>query len=70
MLAEALRPLATAGTAMVCFASMAPLLGNMQPDPAVAAILDVPLDERFPDRHSGLSSPLIAFVPLTNPRAL
>ena len=49
MLAEALRPLATAGTAMVCFASMAPLLGNLQPEPAVAAILDDPLDERFLD---------------------
>jgi len=57
MLAEALRPLATAGTAMVCFASMAPLLGNMQPDPAVAAILDAPLDERFLDRiHDALGS--------------
>jgi NAD(P)-dependent dehydrogenase (short-subunit alcohol dehydrogenase family) len=57
MLAEALRPLATAGTAMVCFASMAPLLGNVQPDPAVAAILDAPLDERFLDRiHDALGS--------------
>jgi NAD(P)-dependent dehydrogenase (short-subunit alcohol dehydrogenase family) len=50
LVAEALRPLATAGTAMVCFASMAPLLGNLEPAPAVAAILDDPLDERFPDR--------------------
>jgi NAD(P)-dependent dehydrogenase (short-subunit alcohol dehydrogenase family) len=50
LLAGALRPLATAGTAMVCFASMAPLLGGAEPDPAVAAILDDPLDERFPDR--------------------
>lgn len=50
MLAEALRPLATVGTAMVCFASMAPLLANIPPDPATAAILDAPLDERFLDR--------------------
>ena len=59
LLAEALRPLATAGTAMVCFASMAPLLGNLQPEPAVAAILDDPLDERFPDRlHDALGPAL------------
>ncbi|XVQ14811.1 SDR family oxidoreductase [Spirillospora sp. CA-255316] len=50
MLAEALRPLATAGTAMVCFASMAPLLAGMEPEPDVAAILDDPLDARFLDR--------------------
>ncbi|MFI6465910.1 SDR family oxidoreductase [Streptomyces sp. NPDC050528] len=49
-LAEALRPLATEGTAMVCFASMAPLLGNLDADPAVAAILDDPLREDFLDR--------------------
>jgi NAD(P)-dependent dehydrogenase (short-subunit alcohol dehydrogenase family) len=59
MLAEALRPLATAGTAMVCFASMAPLLGNVQPDPAVAAILDAPLDERFLDRIHDALGPAI-----------
>lgn len=50
MLAEALRPLATAGTAMVCFASMAPLLGGVGADPAADAVLDDPLDERFLDR--------------------
>jgi NAD(P)-dependent dehydrogenase (short-subunit alcohol dehydrogenase family) len=59
MLAEALRPLATTGTAMVCFASMAPLLGNLQPDPAVAAILDAPLDERFLDRIHHALGPAI-----------
>jgi NAD(P)-dependent dehydrogenase (short-subunit alcohol dehydrogenase family) len=59
MLAEAFRPLATAGTAMVCFASMAPLLGNVQPDPAVAAILDAPLDERFLDRIHDVLGPVI-----------
>ena len=59
MLAEALRPLATAGTAMVCFASMAPLLGNLQPTPAVASILDDPLNERFPDRLHDALGPAI-----------
>jgi NAD(P)-dependent dehydrogenase (short-subunit alcohol dehydrogenase family) len=50
MLAEALRPLATAGTAMVFFASMAPLLGGIGPDPAADAVLDDPLGERFLER--------------------
>jgi NAD(P)-dependent dehydrogenase (short-subunit alcohol dehydrogenase family) len=50
MLAGALRPLATTGTAMVCFASMAPVLGSLEPAPDVAAILDDPLGERFADR--------------------
>jgi NAD(P)-dependent dehydrogenase (short-subunit alcohol dehydrogenase family) len=59
MLAEALRPLATAGTAMVCFASMAPLLAGMQPDPDVAAILDDPLDERFLDRLRDAFGPAV-----------
>ncbi|MFJ1602450.1 hypothetical protein ACIOHS_03600 [Streptomyces sp. NPDC088253] len=48
--ARTLRPLATEGTALVCFASMAPLLGGTDPDPAVDAVLDEPLDERFLDR--------------------
>ncbi|WP_371643151.1 SDR family oxidoreductase [Streptomyces mirabilis] len=50
LLAQTLRPLATEGTALVCFASMAPLLGGTDPDPAVDAVLDDPLDERFLDR--------------------
>ncbi|MGW3651138.1 SDR family oxidoreductase [Streptomyces sp. NPDC000878] len=55
LLAETLRPLATEGTAMVCFASMAPLLGNLEADPAVAAALDDPLDDAFLDRlHDAL----------------
>jgi len=55
LLAEALRPLATEGTAMVCFASMAPLLGNLEADPAVATVLDDPLDDAFLDRlHDAL----------------
>jgi NAD(P)-dependent dehydrogenase (short-subunit alcohol dehydrogenase family) len=58
LLAEALRPLATTGTAMVCFASMAPLLGG-EPDPAAAAALDDPLDERLPDRLREALGPAI-----------
>jgi len=50
MLAEALRPLATAGTATVNFASMAAYLGGVTPDPEAAAILAAPLDEKFLDR--------------------
>jgi len=50
LLVEALRPLATTGTAMVCFASMAPLLAGVRAEPDVAAILDDPLDPGFPDR--------------------
>ncbi|MGY1503243.1 SDR family oxidoreductase [Streptomyces sp. QTS52] len=54
-LAEALRPLATDGTALVCFASMAPLLGNLEAAPAVAAVLDDPLDDAFLNRlHDAL----------------
>lgn len=55
MLAAALRPLATAGTAMVCFASMAPVLGISEPHAAADAALDAPLDDRFLDRvHDAL----------------
>ncbi|MEU6260491.1 SDR family oxidoreductase [Streptomyces sp. NPDC047043] len=50
LLAEALRPLATTGTAMVCFASMAALFGKTEPQPAVEATLADPLDEHFLDR--------------------
>jgi NAD(P)-dependent dehydrogenase (short-subunit alcohol dehydrogenase family) len=59
MLAEALRPLATAGTATVCFASMAPLLGADQPDPAALAVLDDPLGDRFLDRLHDAVGPSI-----------
>ena len=45
------------GTAMVCFASMAPLLGIKEPDPAADAALDAPLDDRLLDRlHAALGS--------------
>ncbi|MER6082716.1 SDR family oxidoreductase [Streptomyces sp. NPDC001833] len=50
LLAEALRPLFTQGTAMVCFASMAALFGDTEPRPATEAALADPLDEHFLDR--------------------
>jgi NAD(P)-dependent dehydrogenase (short-subunit alcohol dehydrogenase family) len=57
LLAEALRPLATAGTATVFFASMAPIVGIPEPIPAADAALDAPLDEGFLDRiHDALGS--------------
>ena len=50
MLTEALFPPATADNAIVCFASMAPLLAAVDVDPAVDAALDEPLDPRLLDR--------------------
>jgi NAD(P)-dependent dehydrogenase (short-subunit alcohol dehydrogenase family) len=59
MLAEVLRPLVTAGTAMVCFASMAATFLGDEPDPASDAALDVPLDEHLLDRlHDVLGPPI------------
>lgn len=58
-LAEALRPLATEGTSMVCFASMAPLLGRVEADPAVAAVLDEPLRDDFLDRLREVLGPAV-----------
>ncbi|MFN2539678.1 MAG: SDR family oxidoreductase [Mycobacteriales bacterium] len=59
LLAEALRPLATSGTAMVCFSSMSAPLAISQVDPAVAEVLDEPLDEKFLDRmHDVLGAAL------------
>lgn len=55
LLAQALRPLAVTGTAMVCFASMAPLLDPVAPDPAGLAVVDDPLDDKFLERiHDAL----------------
>lgn len=51
MLAEVLRPLATTGTAMVCFSSMSAQLVGEAP-PALDAAMDAPLDERFFERLS------------------
>nr|MDT0664383.1 SDR family oxidoreductase [Micromonospora sp. DSM 115978] len=50
LLAEALRPLTAPGTASVYFASMAPLLGVTEPNPAADAVLDDPLAVDFLDR--------------------
>ncbi|QIX52666.1 SDR family oxidoreductase [Rhodococcus sp. DMU1] len=58
-LAEALRPLATVGTASVYFASMAPLLDPSVPEPAVLAVLDDPLHEQFLDRLRDAIGPAV-----------
>lgn len=52
LLAEGLRPLAGAGTALVFFASMAPMIAgvDLDPDPDIAAVLDDPLADGFFDR--------------------
>jgi len=59
LLVDALRPLATTGTSTVCFASMAPLLANVRPDAATAAILDAPLDPAFADRLREALGPVV-----------
>ena len=59
LLCAALRPLAVAGTATVCFASMAPLLANTELAGDVAAVLDDPLDERFTDRLRDALGPAV-----------
>ena len=59
MLAEVLRPLATEGTATVCFASMAPLFVAGDPPAGTDEALDEPLDEQFLDRlHDALGTVL------------
>jgi len=52
-LIEVLSPLATAGTAIVCFASIAPLIAPHVPDADADAALADPLDPRFLDRLHG-----------------
>ncbi|MCZ1002521.1 SDR family oxidoreductase [Streptomyces mirabilis] len=69
LLAETLRPLATAGTAMVYFASMSPLLARVDPDPAVAAILDDPLDPDFLDKIHDALGPTIENTAMAYPWA-
>jgi len=59
MLTEALWPLAASGTALVCFASMAPLLVPSQADATQNAVLDDPLDARFCDRLREVIGPEI-----------
>jgi NAD(P)-dependent dehydrogenase (short-subunit alcohol dehydrogenase family) len=50
LLVDALTPLVTRGTAMVCFASMAAHLMASMADPATDAVLDDPLAPDFLDR--------------------
>ncbi len=69
MLAEALRPLATAGTAMVCFASMAPVLAIDAPHPTADAALDEPLDERLLDRIHDALGPVVEDTGMAYPWA-
>ncbi|MFJ3775839.1 SDR family oxidoreductase [Streptomyces sp. NPDC090075] len=59
LVAEALRPLAGAGTAFVYLASVSPLIAHVDPDPAVAAVLDDPLQEDFLDRVREAVGPAI-----------
>jgi len=59
MLTEALWPLASPGTALVCFASMAPLLVRGEGDAAQNAVLDDPLGARFLDRLREVFGPEI-----------
>ena len=49
-LVDALRPLATQRTAMVCFASMAANLAGADPNPLADAVIDAPLEPDFLDR--------------------
>lgn len=58
-LIELLRPLVRQGTAIVCFASMAPLLAIADADPAVDAVLDGPLDATFLERLRDVIGPAI-----------
>jgi NAD(P)-dependent dehydrogenase (short-subunit alcohol dehydrogenase family) len=53
----ALWPLAGAGTAMVCFASIAPLLMPAAVEPAAAAVLDSPLADGFIDQLRAVVGP-------------
>ncbi|MBH0123528.1 SDR family oxidoreductase [Rhodococcus sp. CX] len=59
MLAETLRPLATAGTATVCFASMAGSMAQSGLTPEVAEVLDDPLGARFLDRIRDAAGPTV-----------
>ncbi|MFD9391106.1 SDR family oxidoreductase [Streptomyces sp. NPDC060000] len=59
LVAEALRPLAGAGTAFVYCASVSPLIAHIDPDPAVAAVLDDPLQEDFLDRIRDAIGPAV-----------
>lgn len=57
LVVEAVRPLVTAGTSMVCFASMAAQLTVPDGDPALDPIIDQPLADDFLDRLRDLGGP-------------
>lgn len=59
MLADALRPLVTTGTATVCFASMAASMAQPGLTPEVAEVLDDPLDDRFLERIRDVAGPAV-----------
>jgi NAD(P)-dependent dehydrogenase (short-subunit alcohol dehydrogenase family) len=59
MLIDVLRPLANAGSAIVCFASMAATLGASLATPEVDALLDEPLDAGLLDRLNQLLGPAV-----------
>jgi len=57
LLAETFLSLATTGTAMACFASIAPHLVPGDVDPAIDAALDAPLDPDFLERIHAAAGP-------------
>ncbi|MEV7889780.1 SDR family oxidoreductase [Streptomyces sp. NPDC002817] len=59
LLTEALRPLATAGTAFVFCASVSPLIAHIEPDPVVAAVLDDAAQEGFLDQLRAAIGPAV-----------
>jgi NAD(P)-dependent dehydrogenase (short-subunit alcohol dehydrogenase family) len=59
MLIDALWPRVTSGTAIVCFASMAPYLDPSEPNPAAETVLDDPLAADLLARlHDAVDAPL------------
>jgi NAD(P)-dependent dehydrogenase (short-subunit alcohol dehydrogenase family) len=59
LLVDALRPTITAGTAIVCFASMAPMIGISEPNPAADAAIDAPLADDLLDRVRDALGPAV-----------
>jgi NAD(P)-dependent dehydrogenase (short-subunit alcohol dehydrogenase family) len=59
MLTGMLLPLSSAGTSVVCYASLAPLLSQAAVDPAIDAALDDPLADDFLDRLHDAVGPTV-----------
>jgi NAD(P)-dependent dehydrogenase (short-subunit alcohol dehydrogenase family) len=57
LITDAIWPLVVPGTAVVCFASMAPLLFPSDIDPTLDAVLDHPLEEPFLERIREVAGP-------------